>query len=76
VFASQVFSGPSPALLASLDEIREIAILCLPGVAAGTRLGTAVLPLAVAAAELLQNRMLIVDPPPDAVLTDDISSTG
>ncbi len=54
--------------LASLDRMRDIAMICLPGVAAGTRLGAAVLPLAIAAVEKLQSRMLIVDPPSGAVL--------
>lgn len=55
--------------LSALEGISDISILCLPGQYwADDGSGNAVIDAAIAQAERLHNRMVILDPPPDTTL--------
>lgn len=57
------------AALARLEKVRDVSILCLPG-QSWSETGNPVLSCAIAHAETMQNRMLLIDLPQDAQLDD------
>ena len=62
-------AGEYDAGLAAVEGIGDVSILCLPGqVWADDGTGNAVIDAAIAQAERLRNRMVILDPPPGAAL--------
>ncbi len=62
-------AGEYDAGLAALEGLGDVSILCLPGqVWAEDGTGNPVIEAAIAQAERLRNRMVILDPPPDASL--------
>lgn len=63
-------SAEYDAAFAQLCLLREVSILCLPGQHwASDGSGNAILDSAIAHAEKMRNRMVIIDPPPEQELT-------
>lgn len=62
------------AVFTAFEKIRDISILCLPGKAWDSD-GQPVIQSAVAHAEKMKSRMVVVDPPPDTELTTEKNVT-